>query len=182
MFPNHCAHIIHLVIIKPENKTQDFVFQKNNFFSLSLLACLFPSATQKNARHCLSQTKMAPHPLDSGKINWLSSLLKTTYASSIANVKPLNSLLQLAECDKKLASVGVGPSIGHTQHSWSTVLQSKVFVFKSGVISLVDGEPACSQVFTSKVTSLQNKTSMTVNIQYIWQVAVSLSCIRGNSE
>ena len=111
MFPNHCAHIIHLVIIKPENKTQDFVFQKKNFFSLSLLACLFPSATQKNARHCLSQTKMAPHPLDSGKINWLSSLLKTTYASSIANVKPQTHSSSLRNVIKNWPPLVSGPRL-----------------------------------------------------------------------
>jgi len=61
--------------------------------------------------------------------------------------------LSLGGADKELGSVGVGPSIGHGENSWPSVLQAEVLVLE---LVAVDGL-ASSAVPGSEVSSLAHE-------------------------
>lgn len=55
--------------------------------------------------------------------------------------------------DKELGAIGVGPSVGHGENTWSSVLQFEVLIRKSGA---VDGLPA-SAIVVGEVSTLTHK-------------------------
>jgi len=67
----------------------------------------------------------------------------------MATVQPSS----LHSCNEELRAISVGTSIGHAEHSWTSVLQLEMFIRKLVTINAL---PSCS-ISTGEVTSLYHK-------------------------
>lgn len=79
----------------------------------------------------------------------------------VAICSPGSSLpLSLYCANKKLGSIGVGPSVGHRQYQRSGVFQSEIFILK---LFPIDGFSSSSVVFVKVSTLTESKRATVVS-------------------